>query len=407
MKLIFVGLMYNPFDKELIKTKTINGFQESADTFQWSFINGLIKNNYFDDIKIFNVVPTGTYPMNYKEVLTKSKKWSYLNFSCFQIGCINFPIVKQLHRYFVLKGSIKKELKQNIKNDKYHIVFYSLYPIFVSLVKYIKKKYPKISISVIVPDLPSKFGIIPKNPIKRILSNIEGRYVISNIELFDINVLLTKHMLVPLQIRHQSYVIIEGLFDPLITNSELKSDNSEKNAILYSGSLNKEFGLYNLIEAFKLIDKTNIELWICGSGDCAEYIIEASKTDTRIKFFGQINRNDLITMQSNAFMLVNPRSNNNEYVKYSFPSKTMEYIYSGRPSIMHKLSCLPDEYFEHLYFFENDNLESIKEGITKLLQMDSSKLYQQGLRNRYWILENKSSEKQTKKLIDLIEKVKK
>ena len=44
MKLIFVGLMYNPFDKELIKTKTINGFQESADTFQWSFINGLISD---------------------------------------------------------------------------------------------------------------------------------------------------------------------------------------------------------------------------------------------------------------------------------------------------------------------------------------------------------------------------
>lgn len=400
MKLIFIGLMYNPYDKESVKNRTKSGFQESADTFQWSFLNGLIKNKYFEDIKIFNVVPTGTYPLNYRDLNTESKKWSYLEFSCSQIGCTNFPILKQLQRYRMLKKQITKEL--NNHNEDIQIVFYSLYPLFVLLAKYIKKINSKINISVIVPDLPSKFGIMPGNPIKKALANLEGWYVLNRINNFDSFVLLTKHMLEPLEIKHESYVIIEGLFDPLLTKSELVNEYSSVKPILYSGSLNKEFGIYNLVCAFNLIEDESIELWICGSGDCEEFIERSSSLNNRIKYFGQVNRNDLILMQSKAYILVNPRTNDNEYVKYSFPSKTMEYIYSGRPTIMYKLSCLPEEYFEHVYFFEHNDIESIKKGILEVLKENPKELKEFGEYNREWIILNKSAEKQTLKFINLI-----
>ena len=38
---------------------------------------------------------------------------------------------------------------------------------------------------------------------------------------------------------------------------------------------------------------------------------------------------------------VNPRQNNEEFTKYSFPSKTMEYLASGVPVVAYKLDGIP------------------------------------------------------------------
>ncbi|HCT63595.1 MAG TPA: hypothetical protein DIC19_05795 [Erysipelotrichaceae bacterium] len=400
MKLIFVGLMYNPHEKSAIREKTISGFQEPADTFQWSFVNGLLKNEYFDKIKIINVVPTGTYPNKYKEVFTKSKTWSYLNNSCFQIGSINLPFIKQIQRYIALRKQVACELANSDENTQ--IIFYSLYPLFISLAKFIKKAKYNASISIIVPDLPSKFGIMPNGLVGKLFSQLEGIFVLKRMKYFDHFVLLTEQMLNPLSITHKSHVVIEGLLDTELTTIELEFANKNIKSILYSGSLNCEFGVCDLISAFELIDDRSIELWICGSGDCEDFVKNISNSDKRIKYFGQLDRIDLIALQSKAYLLVNPRNNEGEYVKYSFPSKTMEYIYSGKPTIMHRLSCIPKEYNNHLYFFENSSIESIMNGIIELLRIEPSRYIEEGIKNRKWIIENKLSDKQTMKFIDLI-----
>mgnify|MGYP003303651866 CR=1 FL=1 len=43
-------------------------------------------------------------------------------------------------------------------------------------------------------------------------------------------------------------------------------------------------------------------------------------------FTGKIDRSQVLALQRSATVLVNPRRNNEEYTKYSFPSKTMEYL---------------------------------------------------------------------------------
>lgn len=402
MKLIFVGLMYSPYDKLEIKSKTLKGFQEPADTFQWSFINGLINNNCFTSIELINVVPTGTYLFQYKKILTESKKWLYNGFKCDQIGCLNIPIIKQLHRYFKLKEVISNKIKLN--TEPVHIVFYSLYPPFILLSRFIKKLNNDVQISIIVPDLPSKFGVKSNSFLMNIISKFEGIFVLRKLEVFDYFVLLTKHMIYPLNISHKPYVVIEGLFDRSLDSIVSNIDVQNTKSILYSGSLNKVFGICDLIEAFRLINNSDVELFICGSGDCEEFVKQSSAHDKRIKYFGNLDRNQVLILQSKVNLLVNPRKEDSEYVKYSFPSKTMEYIFSGKPVLMHKLSCLPDDYSEHLFFFKSSNIESMKSDIIKILNMDINEVTMLESKNKKWILENKTAEKQTLKFIKLIKK---
>lgn len=58
---------------------------------------------------------------------------------------------------------------------------------------------------------------------------------------------------------------------------------------------------------------------ICGIGDSEKAIREAAEKDFRISFLGQLPRSEVLEWQKQATVLVNPRQNNEEFTKYSFP----------------------------------------------------------------------------------------
>ncbi|MFP3359960.1 glycosyltransferase, partial [Planococcus sp. SIMBA_143] len=91
--------------------------------------------------------------------------------------------------------------------------------------------------------------------------------------------------------------------------------------LLYSGGLAEKYGVVSLINAFERLPNSNYRLIICGSGEAEEEIINATKRDNRIIFKGLLPREEVLQMQKDSHVLVNPRPNNDEYTKFSFPSK--------------------------------------------------------------------------------------
>lgn len=75
---------------------------------------------------------------------------------------------------------------------------------------------------------------------------------------------------------------------------------------------------------------------------------------------GFLAKSDISLLQVKCDVLVNPRSNNDEFTKYSFPSKTMEYLLSGSKVVMYPLSGIPQEYFEFITVVEGDSVEDLK-----------------------------------------------
>ena len=61
----------------------------------------------------------------------------------------------------------------------------------------------------------------------------------------------------------------------------------DNKVIFYSGTLNYRFGIKNLLDAFDELNDDKCELWICGSGEAAEEIIE------RALFLLERHRDDL------------------------------------------------------------------------------------------------------------------
>lgn len=389
--MIFIGYFYDKSKRQEILKKAPHGVHDSGNNLAWSLIDGFIENG--ERLKIYNFLPVGCWPLNYKKINLKTYDWEYLGNKCTEIGGVNLPLLKQLTR--------QRKLYNFLKKEKYGQEVF-LETLNVDILKCLKKlKHKNFKITLLVTDIPEYFDLGNNGLISK-LRNKKACEVYKHLSVVDRFVLLTKQMKNKLNFGDKPYVVIEGICAKEQCEFNLKK--SRKKTILYTGLLHKRFGIDNLLEVFKQIKDKNYELWLCGNGDMHDKIVEMSKNDSRIKFYGFIPREKILELQAKATVLVNPRQNIGEYTKYSFPSKTMEYMASGTPVIMYKLDGVPDEYDKYLYYVDDNSVETLTNKIVEVCSQSDEERKRFGERARKFILENKNYIKQTKKILDFISK---
>ena len=87
--------------------------------------------------------------------------------------------------------------------------------------------------------------------------------------------------------------------------------------------MQKKYGVPVLLNAIKYIKDADAEFVFYGNGDAVEDILKIAETDARIKWCKFLDTESLHEEQQKATVLVNPRQNNEEFTKYSFPSKNL------------------------------------------------------------------------------------
>ena len=103
--------------------------------------------------------------------------------------------------------------------------------------------------------------------------------------------------------------------------------------------------------------------------------------------------------------MVNPRQNNEEFTKYSFPSKTMEYLSSGIPVVAYKLDGIPDEYDQYIQYVADDSIESLKKKLVEVCEMTREERQELGNIGRNFVLMKKNSTIQVRKIREMIDSV--
>lgn len=398
LKIIFVGGLFPQESRLEIERKSIGAIQYAADALQWAIVNGL-SHFYIQNFKLLNLPYIGSFPKRYSELYIKSFLFSHKKDSKdINVGFINLPFYKLFSRFL----NLKKELKKMKNLDNSTILIYAIHTPFIKAAIDIKKKNPSIKICLIVPDLP-EFMSDDKNIFLDVLKNIEKKILNKYLQKVDCFVILSDHMCLPLEINNRPWVRIEGVFNNSL--DEIVFEKEFFKTILYTGTLAKRYGILNLLEAFSLIKDENYRLWICGEGDAKEELDAMAKKDLRIKNFGQISREKVLKLQRKATVLVNPRTSEGEYTKYSFPSKTMEYLASGTPCILNRLEGIPEEYFEYCFVSKDETVMGLYETIVSVCQKDQLELNEFGNRAKNFIIENKSPKKQCEKIYNMLVKL--
>lgn len=108
---------------------------------------------------------------------------------------------------------------------------------------------------------------------------------------------------------------------------------------------------------------------LCGKGDAVDFIKEKNDLDNRIMFMGQVTPEEAGEWQSSASVLVNPRTNDEEFAKYSFPSKNIQYLLTGNAVVCYMLDGMPERYRDMVFVVDDKNgeTEGLREAIIRAL----------------------------------------
>ena len=217
-------------------------------------------------------------------------------------------------------------------------------------------------------------------------------------------VLLTEAMNDYLNKEGKPYVILEGHSDITMQDKipALEKKTSPR-VCFYAGGVSKQYGLGNLVEGFRKADLENAQLHIYGPGDYVEELQTIAAEDPRIFYGGMLLNTEIVDKEMEATLLVNPRPTDEEYVKYSFPSKTMEYMASGTPVLTTVLPGMPKEYHPYVYLLEDESADGIAAKLREVLSDSDEALFHKGCEARKFVLEQKNNVIQAKKILEMLE----
>ena len=365
MKILLLCGVFENENSEYIVAKAKRAVEYSANIFQEKLITGFKLNNV--NLTVITAPFVGSFPnaseiLKFKNQSQKTSDYRYVSFN-------NIWGIRNFSRAKAMKNEMEEFI--NASDEQKFIVVYSPHTPFLKAAVYAKAKDPRIKICLVVPDLPQYMNM---DAHISLLYRIAKKYDIARFynlnRKVDSYVLLTDEMKNKIFLNNRPYIVVEGIIDSENLISVKKEQNSIVNEdnlqyIVYTGKMNMKFGVKDLIDSFMAICGENLRLVLCGKGDMEEYICEKAKLDSRIMYVGQISPKEAKNWMYRARVLVNPRKNDQEYTKYSFPSKNIEYLMTGNPVVAYMLDGMPDVYSNFLCIVKDNNLiEAIENALT-------------------------------------------
>lgn len=310
----------------------------------------------------------------------------------YYVPFVNFPVLRNLSVFF----SVLNYLLFSRDLDDECVVVCDALNIAASSAAVLVAKILRIKCVGIITDVPChRPG--SESPPKR------ERFNLWLMKQFDRYLLLTEQMNQLVNPNGKPYIVMEGHVDMEMAHRDNKlEDKARKKVCLYAGSLRRVYGIENLVLGFIAADVPDSELHIYGNGDYEKRLEELAAQFPSVKYLGVAPNEQIVEEEIRATLLINPRPTNEDYTKYSFPSKNMEYMSTGTPVLTTCLPGMPEEYKQYIYLIDDESENGICEAIRTILSKSSVELHEKGIQAKEFVLSYKNNVKQAGKLLGLL-----
>jgi len=182
----------------------------------------------------------------------------------------------------------------------------------------------------------------------------------------------------------------------------LKQYHLPEQYLLYVGTINQRKNLLSIVQAIhQLGDKLKIPLLVVGNGkEYKQTVIDYIKKynlESKILFAPYIQNTDLPAIYHRAKILIFP----SKYEGFGIP--VIEALYSRTPVITSRLSSLPEAAGPGAHYIDVDDPSTIADGILKIIS--SPEYYKQLVTSGYEYVQQFNSEKITRRLMGLYERI--
>lgn len=370
----------------------------SAQNFEYALIKGFSEN---PDVEVTVVAAESiaTFPGGNRLFLRKRTDSLTDRIVSHIVPAINLPLLKQSAHARGTVRQFRKWAKANANTQNKCVLMYGLYPsVAEKMLKACKKHGCKIY--AMITDAPSTMFTYTKSKVwwKRLFSGSYREKAMALQDQFDGYVYLTEAMADAVA-PGKPYTVMETIADVTIFDG-VRAEKAPKPALMYAGALYQKYGLDLIVDSFEKV-KTDCELWLFGSGDYEQEIMERAEKDPRIKFFGRVSREEVLQKEKEAALLLNIRNPEDDYTKYSFPSKMVEYLLSGTPLLTTVLPGIPEEYYAYCFSTTDRAPAVIAACIDEVLSRTD--LTEAGEKARSFVMAEKNSAVQAKKILLFLE----
>ena len=220
---------------------------------------------------------------------------------------------------------------------------------------------------------------------------------------YDKYILLTEQMNERVNPKGHPYIVMEALCDSSLKDEGQKDvEKASPRTVLYAGGLYAKYGVKMLVEGFIKADVKDARLVLYGSGSYVEELVEVCKKHANVEFRGVAPNEEVMEEELKATLLVNPRPTDEEFTKYSFPSKNMEYMASGTPVLTTRLPGMPKEYNPFVYLFDDETVDGYADSLRNVLVHPTEELRDKGVKAKRFVLDTKNNVVQAKRVIELV-----
>lgn len=396
MNVLMMSLMYPDECYREVAANSKNGMQNQIDSYQKAFWEGvsccLLEG---EELRAVNALPVGVFPIHYRKWLLP--RAVYQNGRIRELGGVNLPLVKQRMRQARAKQELLSWVKASPQNRT--VLVYTLYLPYLKAIAQVKKLVPDLHAAVIVTDLPNEYGLSSGRTglLKRIEKHM-GEEQLALCKQMDGFVLLTGQMAEVLPCENKKTIVIEGLIREGEEAAPAPEAEDAPFEVLYTGTLSPELGIQELLDAFAAMPDARLR--ICGGGIMQKQVESFAEKHANIIFEGFVPHEKALALQAQASALINPRSPEGLFTRYSFPSKTLEYMRSGKPVICYRLEGIPSDYDPYLQYIPTIGAEGIRQAVTALRSLPCSQRVRMGKAAREYVLTHKNPAAQCKKLVD-------
>lgn len=399
MKILLLGSLISAAQMEQLNRNSKEKASVAPVNYETMLAKGLIENGA--KVDALSVPAVAAFPHSIYMRIDGKQETIENNIRIHWVPFINIQGLKQL----TIKKNVEKLLEQWLQENKdvkdKVVLMYSIYPPYTEPAVRLCNEYG-CHLSAVITDLPEYMyswknmkgirGWYSKRLSKEMLE-FQGRC--------DSYILFTKTMAAKMGIEDKPYIVSEGFCDASIFDDIPDQEKYARKTIVYGGNLSRLYGIQNLVKGFMQTD-LDAELHLYGAGGDAAFIEECVKKDSRIKFFGRVDRKTLLVALKKAHLLVVNKPTADDYSNYSFSSKILEYMASGTPLLTTKVGGMPEEYYDYFYFFEEESIEGIKSSFEKIINFSDKQLRDNGIAARAFAVKNKCYSYMTSAIVSFL-----
>ena len=391
MNLIYISSVCSEkrYKKAIKSGLTTRGYQNQK--FHHLILEGICQ---FEDVK----VDVASYPpFDYGRTYVRGTSEKEGRVHYHYPGLIMIPYIKRICIYI---NTFFKVLRLSKKDS---IIICNVMDTFMSFAAQRVARIRRLKTIGIVTDVPAYTQSVPGRGIKHKLDDIFQSIGLNYCRRHDGYLLLADAMNKLVNPNNKPSIVIEGFADAgMESKSNKLVEKRYPKVLMYAGGISKQYGLELLVKAFLKIGNPEWVLNIYGRGDYVEELKEVSNNHKNVQYMGLVENETIVKEQIAATLLVNPRPTHEEFVKYSFPSKTIESMASGTPLLTTRLPSMPENYHNYVYLFDEENEESFSRVLSSTMEKPVEELHNFGMTAKQFIIQNKNNKVQTKRFIDFV-----